>query len=234
MADCPPEPPNPPEIEALYPDGTVPEERFRRLPAVCSFGDSPILITGALCQTFQQLFADPLNIRSWIVRKMMEREGPWRADSDDAGIYIESIANWRPELTQSRPAIIIKGGDWTFARQGIGNQLGADVETGERFFAGFWSGSHTIFVIGKEGGETQAISGEVVKNLLHFSENIAAMLELHRFTVARWGGLAELEESPEHYVVPIDVAYVLEERWSTQIEAPRLKRIEFRPRQLGL
>lgn len=233
---CPPEPANPDSVEALYPSGSRPADRLLKLSTVCSFGQTPNAITGALCQLLQYQFADPRNIRSATVRRMVAREGAWRQGNPDNAIFIESIQNWVPELTQSRPAIIIKDGDWNLERKGIGNQLGDDYETGEEAFGAFWYGSHSLFAIGGPGagGETKALAGEVAKILLQWGQHFANTLELHRFTLVKLGALASLEEAPEHYVCPLDVAYVVSENWTTQIEAPRLKRIEFRPNDMDL
>jgi hypothetical protein len=229
-------PANPPDIESLYPAGAVPEVRLRKLSSLASLGMSPALMTGALVQILQQYFADARNVRNAKLRAIIEREGPWREANELNGIYIESIQNWRPELTQQRPAVIIKDGDWLFERMGIGNQMGESFSTGEQFYGGFWNGSHTVFAIGGPGagGETKALGIEIAKALVHFAQLIANQLELHRFGLVKLGALASLKEAPEHYVMPIDVAYVSNENWSTQEEAPRLKRIEFRPSSMGL
>lgn len=218
----------------MFPAGAVPENRIHKLSSICSFGDTPLVVGGALVQILQQHFADTDNLESARLRAIITREGPWREGNLDNGIYIESIQNWRPELTQTRPAIIVRDGDWQWQRMGIGNQEGVEEDTGKAFFSGFWFGAHSVFAIGKDGGEVKIIAGEIAKTLLRFGQFIADQLEMHRFTVVRWGALASLEEAPEHYASPIDLAYVINEAWTTQIEAPRLKRIDFRPRQMGL
>lgn len=205
----------------------VPQTRVPKLSSLCSFGLTQLVMTGALRQVFCQHFADPENLISESLRTTMRREGAWR-EGPESGLQIESLGRWRPELTEARPGIIIKSGEWTWLRVGIGDQAGADLRSGRRSFGGFWQGTHTIFALGNEGAETQVLAAEVAKVLLWFGPVIADQLCLQRFLIVSIGELAALEESTENYVVPINIGYVAPEEWFLQDDAPRLKRIEFR------
>ncbi len=218
---------NPPEVEALYPENSSPEDRIKRKSALDSYGHSPLILTGGLRQTLMQHFADPDQIILPSVREFLEREGAWSAE-ETTGIVIEALSRWRPELTEGRPAIIIKEGEWQWKREGIGDSLGEEWQDGTAHFAGFWSGTHTMFALGNEGAETQLLASEIAKTLLWYQATIAKAFCLDRFVVVSLGALAALKESRETFVVPINVAYVLTESWYTRLDAPRLKRIVFR------
>ena len=219
---------NPTSVMALFPDGSSPEERMQKLSALCSFGHTQLVMTGAIRQILMQHFVDPQNVLSASLRAYLEREGAWTADTD-TGLMIESIDKWRPELTEARPAVVIKEGDWDWMRMGIGDYTGVDPRDGTQFFAGYWKGTHTIFALGNKGAETRILASEIAKLLLWFQRVILDQLGLHRFIVVKIGALHALKEATENYVVPVVVAYVAEELWSIQVEAPRLKHIVFDP-----
>lgn len=215
---------NPPEIEALYPDDSAPEPRMGKLGALCSFGLTPRAMTGFIVQIMRQHFCDATNIHNHFLRGVLQKHGVWNA-GETTGLYVEDVAVWRPELTEARPAIVTKEGDWQWRRVGIGDQAGQTWQTGKQFFGGLWQGTHTVFALGNEPAETQILGNEVAKVLLWYSQRIMADLGLHRFVMVSIGALRKLKESKDNYVVPISIAYVKWESWSLQEEAPRLKRI---------
>ena len=221
---CPATAPNPDETEALYPSGSTPGVRAATLSALCSYGVTPLVMQGALRQVLIQYFADPQNLLSSALRTRFIRDGAWGAGAD-TGIVIESLHKWRPELTESRPALILKEGAWQWQRMGIGDHVATDWRTGRADYSGRWQGSHTIFAIANGGAEAQEIAIEAMKCFLWFSAEIAHQLDLYRFIPVSIGEVAALKEATENYVVPITVAYAVPESWSLQPEAPRLKRI---------
>ena len=224
---CPTAPPNPTAIEALYPQGSAPETRVATLSALCSYGQSPLVMQGALRQTLIQHFSDARNILNATMRARITRDGVW-SPGTDTGIYIESLHKWRPELTESRPGLILKEGTWQWRRLGIGDKRGEDYRSGKLFFGGYWEGSHTVFALANEGAEAQILAIEAMKCFLWFEEEITTQLELQRFVPVSIGEVSALKEATENYVVPIVVAYVVPEFWYVQPDAPRTKRIVFR------
>jgi hypothetical protein len=218
-------------VEDLYPPGTIPVQRIDKLSSLCSLGQSPQMLTGVIRQILLQHFADASQISNDHLREILERDGVW-SPGVNSGIYIESLARWRPELTEARPAILIKEGDWTWRRVGIGDLSGRDARSGQETFAGLWNGTHTIFAVGNEGAETQILAAEIAKLLVWYGPTITDQMNLHRWMVIKIGALAALKEATENYIAPVDVAYVAEEAWSLQVDAPRLKRIVFDAEEL--
>lgn len=225
--DCPQGPLNSPDIEDLYPDGSVPETRLNTLSALCSYGVTPLVMTGAIRQLLIQRFSDARNILNATLRERIQREGVWSEDAS-TGILIESLHRWRPELTESRPGLVIKEGGWNWQRMGIGDIDGEDFRSGRKYFGGYWYGSHTIFALADEGAEAQILASEAMKCMLWFEEEICKQFELQRFVPVSHGEVSALKESRENYVVPLVVAYVVPEFWYIQPDAPRLKRIVWR------
>lgn len=226
---------NPPEIEAQYPPGSAPENRFEKVSALCSYGMRPHVMTGLLRQLLISHLSDPDNIEEPKLRKHAKDVGPWKSSDvglNDSGFLVESITRWQPNIADKRPAILIKRNSWKWQKLGIGNISGGNAYTGAQGYTGAWEGSHTLFCLAPNGVETELLTTEVVKFLLHFSPLIVEQMNLLRFYVAEVGGIGEVQEVIQGYAVPVTVAYVAEESWELQPYAPRLKRIVFRASEL--
>ena len=233
MSNC--DNPNPPEIEAQFPEGSEPEKRLGTVSALCSYGMRPHVMTGLLRQLLITHFSDPDNIEEPRIRRHVQTLGAWQpAESgiSAGGILVESITRWLPNTADMRPAVLIKRNGWKWLRQGIGDATGQNDYTGQQSYAGFWEGSHTLFCLAPSGAETEFLTTEVVKFLVTFAPLIREQMSLHRFMISEVGGIGEVQEVVQGYAVPVTVAYVAEEAWSLQPYAPRLKRIVFKASDL--
>lgn len=218
---------NPDDVERLFPAGSSPENRFDTVSALCSIGMRPHVMTGFLKHVLMQHFVDPDNIQEILLRTRFKEVGGWKAD-ESTGIYIESVTRWRPELTEMRPALLVKRNEWKWDRVTIGGKAGSEYVEGAEHFHGFWQGSHTIFAIGNKAAEVELLAAEVGRFLVWASPTITEQMDLHRFIPVSVGGLAVVEESTKNYAVPITFAYVAEENWTLTPLAPRLQRFEFK------
>lgn len=225
MPECPNQPENPAPIEALYPDRN-PELRYTTASALCSYGMTKLVMTGALRQVLCQHFGDPRGLLNDSLQKRLAT-APWSEDPATTGIVIESLNRWRAELTEKRPTLLLKSGAWEWARVGIGDSAGSDWLTGQQHYYGHWNGSHTIFAITQEPGEAEILATEVVKIMTWYASQICSAFHLVRFVPVAIGEVAQLKESQDYYVVPVDVAYIVPEAWTLTPEAPRLKRLTF-------
>lgn len=223
---CPSGPPNPPEVETLFPQGSSPDSRVECLSALCSYGLTPLVVTGGFRHVLTHHFSDPRNILNATIRQRITREGVWR-DDDQTGIVIDSLSRWRPELSAKKLTLLLKEGEWQWQQVGIGNRAQVDVRTGRQTYGGYWAGSHTIFALATEGAEALALATEVMKCFLMFLDEISSTLELQKLTPVSIGAISALKESRETYVVPVTLAYIVPDFWYTQPEAPRTKRITF-------
>jgi hypothetical protein len=233
MANC--NQPNPPEVEALFPDGTEPENRLPSVSALCGYGMRPHVMTGLLRQLLIGHFSDLENIEEPKLRQQLATVGPWRPNDNglnNGGLLIESITRWNPNTADKRPAILIKRNSWRWQKQGIGDRASENVYTGSTTYSGLWEGSHTVICLAQNGVETEFLTTEVVKFLIHFSPLIRDQMALHRFFVAEVGGIGEVQEVIQGYAAPITVAYMAEESWLLQPYAPRLKRVTFKASDL--
>lgn len=226
---------NPEEIEELYPEGSAPENRVKKVSALCSYGMRPHVMTGLLRQLLVDHFADIQNIEDPKVRRQIETLGAWQPVENglnQPGILIESITRWNPNNADKRPAVLIKRNDWRWMRQTIGDKAGENPYTGSTSYMGFWEGSHTLYCLAQNGAETEFLTTEVVRFLVTFSPLIRDQMDLMRFLVSSVGGIGEVQEVIQGYAVPVTVSYVAEESWELQPYVPRLKRIVFKASDL--
>lgn len=236
MSTCD-EPQNPEDVEARFPDGSVPENKVDTVSALCSYGMRPHVMTGLLRQLLMGHFADPEHIEDAKVRQQLADLNAWRPTEDhvggaSGGILIESITRWTPNNADKRPAIIIKRNAWQWSKAVIGDKAERNLYTGKESYFGFWQGSHTIYCMAGTGAETEFLATEVVKFLILFSSLIRTQMELKKFYVSEVGGVGEVQEVVQGYAVPVTVTYVAEENWSIQPYVPRLKRIVFKASDL--
>jgi hypothetical protein len=218
---------NPDDVERLFPAGSASENRFDTVSALCSLGMRPHVMTGFLKWLLMQHYVDPENLAEIVHRTRFREANGWRAD-ERTGIYIESVTRWRPELAESRPALLVKRNEWKWERVTIGGQAGSDYVEGAEHFHGFWRGSHTVFVVGGKAAEVELLASETNNFLLRAAPQIAEQMSLHRFIPVGMGALAVVEESTKNYAVPLTFAYAAEENWTLTPLAPRLKRITFK------
>lgn len=233
MSTC--DEPNPPNIETQFPAGSSPENRATKVSSICSYGMRPHVMTGFLRQLIISHFADPENIEEPKFRKQLKELLNWKP-VDGAPNYgpvvVESITRWTPQTADKRPAVIIKRNGWKWQKLAIGDKSGSNYVDGSLSYSGIWDGSHTIFCLAPNGVETELLTTEVVKLLVHFSPWIREQMSLLRFAVTEVGGVGEVQEVIQGYAVPVTVAYMAEEAWSLQPYAPRLKRIVFKASEL--
>lgn len=209
-----------------------PEIRAEFFSSPCSFGLTPLLMSGALMQILGNHFASRERIEHPPLRDYL-----WRADIKD-GILIANITTWDPLAVERRPAIVVKANAWQQAqRLAIDNRLTPTLD-GYEHYSVLMHGSHTLFCVAGEGDEALVLGAEVFRELLEFSSVIRRDLDLNRFSVAELGQVYELQEATENYAVPVTVAYASNLTWSIELDAPKLKRIVLsanllRPRDPG-
>lgn len=192
-----------------------------RLSTLCSLLPRWTLLTGIYRNILTQHFADAGQIEDPDLRHLLWME------QERSGILIESNHRWRPELTEKRPAIIVRRNSFQNHRRGIGDtKQGPAVDMyGHTHYATFWIGSHTLFCCGGSGQQAELLGGEVQRELTQFGPEIRRKLYLLRIQVSEVGPIVELEEAQENYAVPVTVACGYEERWIIRKQVPRLNHI---------
>ena len=185
-----------------------------------ALGITPHIVTGFLRDWLTNRFSDPDNIVNDKSRGLL-----WRA-TQPTNILIESITRWKPETTETRPAIIIKRGNWTSSRLVLNDSAGTDnFFLGSTTYGRLMTGSHTLFCIANTGAQAEVLAGEVFKDLNIYGLVIANVLNLIKFEAVELGQIFQVEEGKENYAAPIVVQYTRQEVWTLAQQGPILKRI---------
>lgn len=187
--------------------------------ALCHTGWAPIILQGLFRDILVRHFSEANHIEMPDLRKLIWREDP------PTGILIESVQRWRGDLTEKRPAILIKRNAFKNLRATIGDLTGTDEEGNDNYVT-FWVGSHTLFCIHGTGASVDILATEVQRELTQFAPVYVKLLGLHKFQVTQVGEISELEEATENFVVPITIGWAYEETWRLEPEALRLMAID--------
>jgi hypothetical protein len=153
---------------------------------------------------------------------------------------IEPVTKWPDAPTQAlqqRPAVYIKRNTFSTIKVGIGDKymigtkgrvdtdepIGHNTVDGSTMFGTLLGGSYTYFCIGNTGAAAEAVGTEMYFELLEFSPLIRRDFSFNRFQVMEMGGVSKLEESDEHWVVPVTVALAAAHDWGLRAELPYYK-----------
>lgn len=188
---------------------------FDRVSSTCSTGLKTYIITGVILQILRVHFSTKTNI---VDRQL--NDYVWTDDYKTTGILIEEVTKWDRRNTQERPSLLVKRNATGFAKIGLNDGGHGDTYTK------MCSGSHTVFAIGQSGMEAERLASEAANGILFVSPIIRSEMKFMDFTVAQIGGVSKLQESNEHWVVPITVAWSHAVTWSVVSAGPLLKVID--------
>jgi hypothetical protein len=187
--------------------------------ATCSLGMPPELMVGTMVQLIRAHFADPANIVDPILRERVWLPTP------DTGIVVESIDHFATALIEARPAIIVKDHAVQPVRDGIaGRMMMTFAQDGQDRYGIRYNSSVTFFCIADTSKAAKHLATEVLDELVQFSDPIRESLKLIRFVVVERGEAFTIEESKQHFAVPITVAYQVMRTWVVERQSPRIKR----------
>lgn len=187
----------------------------------CSVLGRPQILTGIFRDILQRQFAHERYLQEPSLKDLIWQPG------ERTHILIETAHRWRPELTQKRPAVIVKRNSYTWRRYGIGDQAQAPHldQRGDEHFEGYWIGSHTLFCIAGSGAQVELLASEVERHFTQFAPAIRRTLNLHRLQPLQSGSVSVLEEAKENFAVPVSVGYAFVEKWVLREQAPLLSNI---------
>ena len=195
--------------------------------ALQSLRISPQLITGVLLWIVRGHFSLDKNIVSESLKDFIYLNG-----DPATGITIEPSSAWNPEQVESRPAVYVKRGEWKAAwgALSIDNKYQSrrpaveSIDNGDRYEI-LVTGAHTLFCVGRTGAEAEELGAEVFFRLIEFAPVIRKDFNFHRFKVDELGEAAKLEESSEHWVVPVGVSYAAAHGWLLKLLGPYMKSV---------
>lgn len=197
-------------------------------PAMWSLGMPPEVMTSFLVNLLRQHFSDASNVVDPAFRDRI-----WLADAGRPGksdpaspIAIDSIDVWDPALVGIRPAIIVKDHAWTPIRAGIADvNQGFYAADGSDTYTCTFRSSNTAFGVANEPLEAKRLATEVARELVQFSEEIRRHCGLTRFVVVERGECFTLEESRQHFGVPVTVAYEAQGSWTIRKQGPAIRKV---------
>lgn len=197
-----------------------------------------------ICKKLPSLILTDGWIKLWLIKHFennarLENQDPnsplrryiW-TPGPDTQIVIEDYSKWKPEMTERRPALIIKRNAWKVLKLGIGDKwLGHTDEKGNVFHEIAIQGSSTIFCISNTGAETEILADEVFRELVGFSQLVRKALNLLMLKVEDIGELVILDESRENFVIPITLNYAYDHKWIVSLanDAPIDTNFNFGP-----
>lgn len=186
--------------------------------STCTTGLLPHILNGMFIQLLRHHFSNPDHIIQEPIRNYV-----WDRDDKVGKISIENIYRWNAAEIQERPAIVARRGPLKTRKLSIGNiEHGSPEEVGyteDRMIVGF-TGSHSFFCMAGTGAEAEQLGAEVAYEMLEFSQIIRRDFNLASFDLYEIGQVARLDESHDHFAVPVTVAYSYFHSWRTLRETP--------------
>ncbi len=176
------------------------------------------MITGLFRDLITRHFSGPNNIETADLKHILWQPG------DETGILVESIHRWRSTTVEKRPAVILKRNSYKNLKVGIGNSLGVNGR-GQRQFATYWVGSHTLFCLHGSGAAAEILATEVQHEITRFAPVLRHELHLIDLAVVEVAAIGEIEEAREGFVVPVTAGWAYEEAWTLEQEAPKLQHL---------
>jgi len=223
--------------ELPLPNTNAPQWVEQDPSSICTTGKPPQVVTGMLLWIMRRHFSEA----DYIVNEDL-KDCIWDSDSTKSQITIEPITKWNGAPTQTlqqRPAIYIKRNAYTNSRIGIGDKymigtkgrvdnsasVGHTTVNGSTGYGTLLVGSYTLFCIGQTGAAAEAVGTEAYFELLEFAPLISRDFGFNKFQVMEMGGINKLEESMEHWVIPVTVGCVHAHDWELTVDLPYFKSV---------
>lgn len=203
---------------------------------LCSSQHPTNIMTGVILRLLREHFsrADNIIYDSSFEGKSCLEQLVWTSDSKTTAIQIQPVWAYKVQDVQRRPAIYVKRNEWTTQKLGINEGFtvnasrGLNGEIGRvkgEYQSRMVLGSHTINCVSGEGAMCEDLAGEVFDFMMSFSSVFRSDLKLHKFEVASIGAISEVDESTEHFVVPIVVNYAAAWAWNLNVVAPWFQKL---------
>lgn len=207
-----------------FPDNTAPDNRFALDNELVSV---PLYRAYAFLGVYIKLLESHFNVTDSITDSVIRnklRSRPFTT-GDDTGILIKTVSDWRPTTEESRPAVLVNRGEIQINRLGVGDLANVDTPTGRLDYLVQVQSHHVFFAIERTQAEADRLAMEVARILLVAKPILLDQLDLQTLQLISVGEAARLEESKDHYAVPLVMAYKHNESYSIQPHVPVLKRV---------
>ena len=132
-------------------------------------------------------------------------------DADSTPIVLQSLAEFDPNKTAERPAVLVQPYGVTPAdqRRPINNQLlgGCGVGNTRQVFARLWKGRFLLHCVGGREGEGLLLAAEVAEELDGFAPVVRPALCLERLEMVGVDTRRRLEEHKDTWTTPVGLEY---------------------------
>lgn len=189
-------------------------------------------ISGIFVQLLRNLFATPQQLEFDVLKKYT-----WHEDDKESRILIEWMWSRKFHLVEQRPALLVRDGPIKPHRTGIGNdriQGGKTAIDGGELFAKLKTSSVTVFAIGREAAEAKWLATEAEHYLTQMGEVIRCDFNLLAFEPLDMGAVGKVEESQDHFAVPITYGLAWWDFFRVLCERPKLKTLSISADLVGL
>lgn len=211
--------------------------------SLCTTGHPANVLTGVFVRLLREHFMAASNLEFNGVNTLGKREleqylwvpnAEGDVDVERSRIQIDAVWKYNSQDIQNRPALYVKRNPFQYQQLALNhgwvvNPMRSEAGEVSRIPGEIQSvavmGSHTIFCVGGTGAEAELLGQEVSQHLVGFASVLRADLELHKLLVTEVGEVAVLDESQEHFVVPVVIGYIAIPTWRINAEAPWLKTI---------
>lgn len=158
------------------------------------------LLTPALVRLLQQHFSVATRIEDPNLVDYV-----W-TDTESSPIVISSLANWKPDSTNARPALLVDRLEQSrdMSKRAIGDRY-QGVRPGHHSF--MMQGAHVVHVLGGRDGEADSLAREVWRDIARFAPILGPKLCLLRLLPMQIGKRVQLDEHKQTYTVPVPIQY---------------------------
>lgn len=219
--------------------------RFRPASSLCTTGLQAHILTGVFLQLLRTHFSKAETVEEPRLRNCLwvpKVDDPVTPDPAASRILIEPVYRWDPRQVQARPALIVRRDDLQprnriaigmNERMAMGGVAQEDMPAAGREYYLPFEGSHTLFCLAMDGGVAELLSTEAARELYQFAKPIALEFGFEFLELAHIGAVARLEESFEHFVVPVTVRYGFYDHWQVVKQAPRFSGVSWNANPVG-
>lgn len=202
--------------------------------SLCSSQQPPHIMTGVFTRLMREHFARAENL---LYNQTSEKSPQleqyiWTEDAKTTKIQIQPVWDYNVQDIQRRPALYIKRNAWQTQRMAINDGMTVNAQAGPdgkvlrvrgEYHSRFVMGSHTVFCVAASAGAVELLGTEIFDFLVSFAPLLRKDLEMHRFEVQEVGAISVLQESTDHFVLPVVTAYAFAHTWRLEAVAPWLK-----------
>jgi len=208
----------------------TPQSTQERTSSLCNIPMDGYVATGIFLQLLREYFMKAERIENERLRSLRwvpTQGNANQMDAERSNILIEPVYRWDPRKTQALPAVLVRREATMLENQKfMGNNLAHPL-----FGAGDGSeshimpcqGSHTLMCVSTEASISEVLAMDVARLFYRHGLVFTRIFPFNTFTVPQVGAIQRLEESDEHFAVPVALQYAYTDQWTVVEQEPLFK-----------